>query len=250
MYIDARTSLAPLELEVAMLVRVGIGRNAVAASLGVSKNTVKTILRRIRQKLGEDWAINPSVLWPPRGEAEPARKGMAPVVADLAAIEQEEAEKRLHETLHRQRRLSFSLLIRRSSNNQTVIAVSGAQRFWLKPAIKYLTEARHLRFLYVDHFDVFAPPWLPLANRGRGAVKAAFFSTTNEHYVLNYLNLYLEHDLPAYVEAINKKLDQIRNMTAGHPRTAELPTREELMRQAMEILRQTSAAPVALPAKK
>lgn len=242
MYIDVRTSLAPLELEVAMLVRAGIGRNGVAASLGVSKNTVKTILRRIRHKLGEDWLTNPSVLWPPEEEGTvPSPDEFPGALPDLPAIEREEASRRVRKILERQRRISVTLLIRQSSNSQTVLAVSGAQRFWLKPALKYLTEARYLRFLCVDYFDVFDPPWLPLVNRGRGAIRAASFSTTNERHVLNYLSLYVENDLPEYVNAISQRLEQVKSMTAGHPRAADLPSREDLLHQARKCLGQASS---------
>lgn len=230
-----------------MLIRAGIGRNAVVASLGVSKNTVKTIMRRIRHKLGEDWVTNPSVLWPPQEDrAESARAeiaeagpgGSSGCLADLPAIAREDAAKRTRKILGHQRRLSITILIRQSSNYQTAVVVSGAQRFWLKPALKYLTEARYLRFLYVDHFDIFAPPWLPLVNRGRGAVKAAAFATTNEHHVLNYLSLYVEQELPEYVDAVSQKLEKVKNMTAGYPRAADLPSRENLLCLARECLGQ------------
>lgn len=48
----ARTTLSDRELDVAMLARINIGRNAISGILGISVNSVKTLLKRIENKLG------------------------------------------------------------------------------------------------------------------------------------------------------------------------------------------------------
>lgn len=62
--LEAEKILSPRELEVAMLTRIRVGRNGIAGALGISVNSVKTMLRRIKNKLGEDWLDNPGIAWP------------------------------------------------------------------------------------------------------------------------------------------------------------------------------------------
>lgn len=72
--IDAEAVLSARELEVAMLARIHVGRNGIAGVLSVSVNSVKTILRRIKDKLGPDWQGDKSISWPnPKAEYQEAK---------------------------------------------------------------------------------------------------------------------------------------------------------------------------------
>ncbi len=62
--IDARLNLAPLELQVALLARVGLTRWEMATALGLQQGTVKSQLERVAAKLGHDWKDQDGIVWP------------------------------------------------------------------------------------------------------------------------------------------------------------------------------------------
>lgn len=234
--------LSPFELEVAELARAGYGRNGIAAVLGISPGTVKVVLRQIRWKLGEDWRVNPHLVWPNQGEdalataegalATAQTTGMEEAAIPAAAVavaadpEPDGAMDRWQQEAREGRRLAALMLVQ-STPTRTLLKVSGLQRFFLKPLLSALEGEGHLRLLAADRNEVFAPPWLPIVNRGRRAVRAASYLVRNEARVRSGLQEYFSVGLTTYVQALLERLRTARSL-AGSWRRVDLPDAEEM----------------------
>lgn len=223
--VNAADLLTAAELNVAILSRAGMGPNAVAGSMGLSTNTVKTLLRRIKRKLGSGWMHNKGIAW----DREPAATGEESSTAGPGGTVYAPPEPVFPNNtkeLLRQRGLGFRLLVLQNRSPKVVLRVSGAQRFWLRPALTELQSRKYLRLIVADRYDVFDPPWLPILNRGRKAIRAASFITIDYRHVQEHLERYLATGLPAlfkeYVEFLESLQDRVR------PFEAELPTQEDL----------------------
>ncbi|MDK2986774.1 MAG: hypothetical protein PWQ96_2418 [Clostridia bacterium] len=230
----ARTTLSDRELDVAMLARINIGRNAISGILGISVNSVKTLLKRIENKLGPNWRHNSHIVWP-----APENKYLK------SSNVQEENDPddfengyyhRLERELKRQRKArqtSFLLLLNQSHPGKDILHVSSAQRFWLRPALKELENRKHIKLLAVDWNETFSPPWLPLVNRGRKEIRAADYVTFSEKYVTGYIRNYLEHKLKDYILEVNGKLEEVRQ--AVRKENDAIPGLQELISMAAGI---------------
>ncbi len=189
--------LSTLELKVARLSKAGYHRSGIAAALGVSGNTVKTVLRRIHKKLGDGWKERPI-------RAAESHTSLEPVAVSF--FEPHPAGE--WGEIPNNRLVSLSLLVAGSRQGATVFRISGMQRFFLRPALAKLVENKHLRLLKVDWYDIYQPEWLPIVNRGRKTIRAAHYITTNGTYVERYLQNYLSHELPNYLEQLTASLEK------------------------------------------
>ena len=208
--IDAQTMLSDRELDVALLARTSAGRNAISGILGLSVNSVKTLLKRIDKKLGPDWQRNPSIIWPDCSEV---------YLGEQAAASEEKDEFEngyYHRLLSMQkmqtkgRQTSFKLLIAQSKPGRDVFHVNSAQRFWLRPILKELEAEKTIKLLAVDWNETFAPTWLPLVNRGRKEIRAADYITYSTQRILEVMNNFLQHQLEDYIQEVNDKLEEVR----------------------------------------
>ena len=230
----AKTILSERELDVAMLARINTGRNAISGILGISVNSVKTLLKRIENKLGPNWRHNSNIVWP-----APENKYFENVAAK--EIDLDEFENgyyhRLEREMKRQRKArqtSFLLLLNQSHPNKDILHVGSAQRFWLRSVLTELEDRKHIKLLSVDWNETFAPPWLPLVNRGRKEIRAADYVTYSESYVTNYIRNYIEHDLQEYVLEVNRKLKEVRQVMRKD--NDRLPGLQELLAMVALIL--------------
>lgn len=217
--------LSPLELKVARLAQSGIQRNGIAVSLGVSANTVKTVLLRINQKLGTGWREQP--LGPADGtpsNAQPER----PTLFEPPGNANQEGGGPIN------RGVALSMLVLSSRPRTTVFRVSGAQRFFLRPALHELADRKYLRLLKVDWYDVYQPEWLPVVNRGRRSVRAANYITENGHYVQGFLYNYLETKLEEYIEQLGMYLQAAYRVNGSSSRPVNLPTIDQLSAYARQ----------------
>jgi len=221
---------------------------------------VKAVLRDIRGKLGPDWRERVPPKKPgdeagykalegragpafeagvsPSGDkARPAGSGPGREVPEAGGTCLSVA--RYEREAREGRRVAASLLLR--SHGRTLLKVSGDQRFFLKPVLGALEAERYLRLLAADRHDRFAPPWLPVVNRGRRAVRAAVYLVCDEPLVRAALEEYLRAGLSGYVAELSEKLAAARSLT-GPWRRAQLPDEQELwtwVRQAFDLDAQT-----------
>lgn len=219
----AKTTLSPRELDVAILARINLGRNAISSTLGISVNSVKTLLRRIEKKLGPDWCRNPNILWP---EPEGTYVELQEAAEEKQLDEFEDGYyHRLERELRRQfkgRRTSLKLLINRNRRGKDILHVTSSQRLWLRPALKELEERKCIKLLVVDWNETFSPPWLPLVNRGRREIRAADYVTYNGRYVIEYIRNYVEHRLKDYILEVNSRLEEVRRATRDNKTIPDL----------------------------
>ena len=214
-HLDAKSILSTRELEAAMLARINVGRNGIAAVLGISVNSVKTLMRRIKQKLGQKWLQDKNIIWPQTEEAQESDG-----VETLNELDQFENGyyHRLERELTRQfkaRRGSFLLLISQSHPGKDIIHVTSSQRFWLRPVLKELEDRKYIKLLRVDWNETFSPNWLPLINRGRKEIRAADYVTYNAQFVVQYINDYIKNDLEDYLLECTDKLKEVKT-TSKH----------------------------------
>lgn len=235
-------ALSPFEMEIAALAKAGYGRNGIAAALGISPGTVKVVLRQIRWKLGEGWRDNPSFAWPSQASG-PAKHEQASTLegavsaaeaaATQAAPAATAAESELAEGVGcwereaREGRRLAALLLVQSAPRRTILKVSGGQRFFLKPLLSALEAEGHLRLLAADRSEVFDPPWLPIVNRGRKAVRAANYLVRNEARVKDALQEYFSAGLAGYLRGLLERLATARSL-AGYWRRVNLPGPQEM----------------------
>lgn len=233
--------LSPFEREVAALARAGYGRSGIAAALGISPGTVKVVLRQIRWKLGENWREHPWLgepvqeCGPTNGEGAPlpeATLGFAEAAAAQEASETVtagpapgEATVRWEQEAREGRRLASLILV--CARTRTILKVSGSQRFFLKPVLATLEAEGHLRLLAADRNDVFDPPWLPIVNRGRKAVRAARYLVRDDARVRAALEEYFSAGLAFYVQGLLQRLATARSL-AGYWRRVNLPGAREM----------------------
>lgn len=236
--IIAQTTLSPRELDVAMLARVNLGRNAISSALGLSVNSVKTIIKRIETKLGPGWRHNRDIIWPQPDAA---------AVAETAAAETAAAGNnhlddfedgyyhRLERELARQRKgrgISMRLVITQSRAGRDILHVTSAQRFWLRPALTELEDRKYIKLLAVDWNETFAPAWLPLVYRGRKEIRAADYVTYHGRHVIAHLRDYLEHRLQEYILKLNSRLEEVRSASRRRGQIT-VPDLRELAAMAM-----------------
>lgn len=233
----AKTILSPREMDVAMLARLSLGRNAISQTLGLSANSVKTILKRIEAKLGPHWKQNSRILWP-----EPDAVTAGETAATEGTNHEDDFENgyyhRLERELRRQwegRRLSMRLLLARNRAGRDVLHVTSSQRFWLRPVLAELEDRKYLKLLAVDWNETFAPAWLPLVYRGRTEVRAADYATDDARHVTSCINNYLQHRLHDYILGLNTKLEEVRRATR-HKYKSAVPELTELTALALADL--------------
>ncbi|WP_406676990.1 helix-turn-helix transcriptional regulator [Moorella sp. ACPs] len=206
----AKSILSPRELEVALYRRINLGRNAIAAVLNLSPNSIKTILRRINDKLGSNWLYNPNIIWP---QTETSVKDK------LYAIEEDndDPENGLYSHLRKEikermrgRAISFRLLVEKNKKGQDVLNIGASQRLWLRPALIELEKQKYIKLISVDWNETFAPPWLPVVYHGRRAIRAAIYGTYHYDEVMTYIKFYLENDLQQYLMEIYHQLCKVQ----------------------------------------
>lgn len=233
-YIIAKTTLSPGEMDVALLARLNLGRNAISQTLGLSPNSVKTILRRIEAKLGSHWSQNQHILWP---EPDGVTAGETVATGGIGYADDFENGyyHRLERELRRQwegRRISMRLLLTRNRAGRDILHVTSSQRFWLRPVLAELEDRKYLKLLVVDWNETFAPAWLPVISRGRKEIRAADYATDHSRHVTASINNYLEHRLRDYIVELHTKLEEVRN-TTRHQHKSAVPDLTELTTLAL-----------------
>ncbi|MBE3581765.1 MAG: helix-turn-helix transcriptional regulator [Thermoanaerobacteraceae bacterium] len=260
----ARLTLAELELQVALLARAGLKRWEIAASLGIKPGTVKSQLERITAKLGPGWRDRPDIVWPEvaeevlqavkwvqdRNEEEAYFRGFRAAVEGGIAPE-ESGILRLQGVLsaagtaylRQARALQWKLLL---WGDGRILRVGAAARFWIKPALSFLVAGKYIRYLRADSGEEpYRPWWLPYTGGRVRAAKAAFYkmpTAADRDYVGNYLEDWIDRELPAYVTRLHKRMQQrwlalrLIARSAGRKEPEPPPSPEELFSEAQECL--------------
>lgn len=248
-----RSHLTTLELKIIELAQAGLGRNGIAAALGISANTVKTLRRRIRWKIangvslesfcsrdgtGEGWQKISTF----SGDNSLPQFG-APGIENI--VVKEEAKSELD-------RRQAALLFLQSRRGRAVLVLSAIQRFWLKPAVAWLEAERRLRLLTADRHEVFNPPWLPIVNRGRRVVRAAYYrmTETDQSFVLSYFGDYIQREnggLKSFLTRVCHRLEIARTMSSA--RGVFLPSFEDLLALVEEAFGSEVVGIIARPRK-
>lgn len=237
-YIYAAVVLSPLEMDVATMARMNVGRNAISGLFGLSPNSVKKLLQRIGHKLGPGWQENPRIVWP---EPEQADAEVQEESNELSADAFENGyyhrlEKELLEQ-EKRRRSGWLLLVYKISGGREILHVTGSQRFWLKPVLTELEDQKLFKLLAVDWTDTFAPHWLPLLQRGRKQIRTADYIIRchGTGYVVKAIEEYLNRGLEEYLRGLAAKLDEVKN--ARHPcKQVVVPNFEQLKAMALADL--------------
>ncbi|KKM13026.1 hypothetical protein SY88_00180 [Clostridiales bacterium PH28_bin88] len=233
--IFAAVVLSPLEMDVATMARMDVGRNAISVLFNLSPNSVKKLLQRIEDKLGPDWQKNPCIIWPEQPElaatSEAQEEGDETLADTWEGGYCQRLEKELleQEKSHRVGRYHF---IHKDAGGREILHVTGAQRFWLKPVLTELEERKLIKLLAVDWTEPFAPHWLPLLSRGRKQIRTAGYTLRDAGYVMQVIELYLDVGLEEYLRQLSARLDEVRN--ARHPRKkVVLPDFDQLKAMAL-----------------
>ncbi|MCR4420650.1 MAG: LuxR C-terminal-related transcriptional regulator [Clostridia bacterium] len=184
-----RMGLTNLERRIIELAQAGLGRNAIAAALGISVSTVKTLRRRIRWKVGyvESFVSRDLPAMPkddaPSHHAEPEvgqgrsadhPEGRGPGETAEGTDGRSASASELAKMAAGGRRLAALILVY-SRRDGVLLKVTGVQRLWLQPVLTRLQTEGRIRLLAVDREDVYAPVWLPIVTRGRRAVRGAYY---------------------------------------------------------------------------
>ncbi|MHB1127612.1 MAG: helix-turn-helix domain-containing protein [Bacillota bacterium] len=207
--IVAALLLTPLEMRVAQLQRMGIGRNGISSALELSVNTVKTITSRINGKLGVNWMHNCLIVWPTHSDKNNDGNNCREYVQEKLQEWPNPLDKKIHEKINKNRAFTNLMLVCQSKYGCYLLKVSGSQRFWLKPVLTNLVEWRYIKLIEVDWFDVFKPPWLPLVNRGRKVSRSAIYSIVKYHRVMIVLENYFKYELENYIGEVCDQIDRV-----------------------------------------
>ncbi|PRR69041.1 hypothetical protein [Neomoorella humiferrea] len=255
--VDARLELAQLELRVALLAREGLKRWEIAAALGIQIGTVKSQLERVADKLGPDWKEKKNIVWPELDEEVLSALKTLREGDNLVAIEEEDsvpeeaailhlkgvANKTGSNYLHQARALQWRLLL---LGDGRALHVGAAARFWIKPALSFLSENKYIRFLNSDVGDEpYRPWWLPYTTGGRArGTRAAFYKIIDAsagEYVCNYLQFWLEDELEDYVTRLYSRMKQrwqaLSRIARSAGRTVPVPppSLAELLQEARQV---------------
>jgi len=234
--IYAAVMLSPLEMDVATMARMDVGRNAISGLFNLSPNSVKKLLHRIEDKLGPDWQKNPCIIWPepePVG-AEAQEEGDETLADSGEGGYYHRLEKELQEQEKRYR-VGWFLFIYKTAGGREILHVTAPQRFWLKPVLTELEERKLIKLLAVDWTELFAPHWLPLLNRGRKQIRTADYTVRGASYVVKVIEEYLESGLEDYLLRLAARLDEVKN--ARHLRKKViLPNFDQLKAMALADL--------------
>lgn len=208
----AKIILSARELDVAMLSKAGVGRNGIAGILDLSTNSVKTLIKRIETKLGSDWLKNSQIIWPHYEEIPQEEQAATSEEPPYAKAER---RKQQEKRLIKNRGTALTILIKTSTEGRYVLHVAARQRFWLKPILKELEEQRTIKLLAVDWEDYFAPPWLPLVNKGRKKICSAAYAVNNINHVTGTTRNYLENELEDRLLEINGQLAKVKRAASN-----------------------------------
>lgn len=264
--IVARLALAGLELQVALLARAGLKRWEIAASLGIKPGTVKSQLERIAGKLGPGWRDRTDIVWPELdeevlqavrcvrdgdGNGEEASFRAFRCAAEESISPEEAAILRLQSVpsaagrayLRQARALQWKLLM---WGDGRILRVGAAARFWMRPALSFLAAGKYIRYLRADSGEEpYRPWWLPYTGGRVRAAKAAFYkmpTAADRDYVGNYLEDWIDRELPGYVARLHRRmqqrwlaLDRIARST-GRKEPEPPPSPEELFWEARQAL--------------
>lgn len=145
--------------------------------------------------------------------------------------------------LKRARSVQWRILL----NEGRTLYVGNGARFWLKPALAYLADNRHIRFLHSDKTEKpYRPWWLPYISSGRArGTRAAYYTLrdgTAAEYTRSYLDIWINSELEVYVTRLYARMQQrwqalhsiARSAAAGGP--VSLPTPADLLDEARAAL--------------
>ncbi|NLW07767.1 MAG: hypothetical protein GX039_07330 [Clostridia bacterium] len=132
-------------------------------------------------------------------------------------------------------------------NKDRTLYVNPGARFWLKPALGFLTDNRYLRFFHSDKTsEPYRPWWLPYISSNRvRATRAAYYKMADNsaaEYSRFYLDKWIKGELELYAARLHALMQQrwqalhriARSAGRGTPEAP--PTLEELITAAQAAL--------------